>query len=248
MKRQTDDPTYAARMQAMYDRSNEKPLLREKLEKILRGRSFRHALDVGPGPGFVTEILAQHSKQLTLVEITPSFEKGLRQKFPDARVIIDSIGNVPLKQEFDAVLYSQGLYYQKESEWFSVCKRLHDTLLPGGLLMVVMNTDSGDYWEVVDHCWKKRDELRSFHLKPWSEFKKELGRLGASRTESMVYSSHFTEAEFDDYIGGGLLAVPDRDVFQRNRDFIHEYCQRFRNRDGNYEMNIHCEVVVLEKK
>jgi trans-aconitate methyltransferase len=247
MKRQTDDPTYAARMQAMYDRTDEKPVLKAHLTQVLGKRRFSHALDVGPGPGELTEVLHQHSDRLTLVEITPSFEPVLKRRFPAARVVIDSIGTFDLKQEFDAILYSQGLYYQPESEWFSICKRLYDSLLTGGELILIMNTDSGDYWKTIDHFWALSAELKTFYYRPWSQFRKELSRLGEMKVTPVSYGADFSQDEIDDYMGGGLLALLDSEVEAKYRARIHEFSQQFLRPDGRYVMKIDCEIVTLKK-
>jgi SAM-dependent methyltransferase len=247
MKRQTDDPNYAARMQAVYDRSDEKAILKRKLAQVLQGGRFGDALDVGPGPGEVTQVLHDHAERLSLIEITPTYESALRKRFPQAQLTIDSIDNVKLARKYDVILFSHALYYQPEDRWFQVCSRLHEALRPEGTLILVMNVDRGAYWELVQSCWKQDPDLKTFHLKAWSQFLRELAPLGKLESHSVMYAPEFSEAEFDDYIGRGLLAVPDRAVYERNRAFIHEFCQRYRKPDGRYRMEIGCDLLTVQK-
>jgi hypothetical protein len=49
--------------------------------------------------------------------MVPEYKDVLAKKFPAAKIVIDSIDNVPLKTEFDLILLSQVLYYFPAGEW-----------------------------------------------------------------------------------------------------------------------------------
>jgi Ribosomal RNA adenine dimethylase len=55
---------------------------------VLEGTELgRRVLEIGPGPGLTTEILAGVAPQLTAIEIDPTLAKATRNRVPAARVV-----------------------------------------------------------------------------------------------------------------------------------------------------------------
>src|SRR5690348_10346079 len=99
--------TFVSDLSAMcYADSNEKEILREKLNQVLKNTHYKTALDLGAGPGFVADVLQQYAKDLTLVEITPDYHAELKRKFPQAKIFIQSILDFEFTQQYDVILLS----------------------------------------------------------------------------------------------------------------------------------------------
>jgi len=234
-------------VEAYYSRSNEKPILAEKLGEILAGKKFEYALDVGPGPGLVTQPLACRTKQLTLVEITSKYTDTLKSKFPNAKVVVSAIEDFPLNSHYDCILYSQGLYYQPEDEWLSICSRMFNTLTPGGLLILVLNRDSGDWWKIVSHFWGRSPKNKAFHYRRSSEFKKQLAELGEFQTHVFYHQHHYsTEEEFAKLMAYGWLAIQDEEHVAVLDEELRAFANNFRDGD-RFIANVDCEILVLKK-
>ena len=86
-----------------YSKSDEKFTLRALLENIFADRQFERALDVGPGAGYISEPLANRTKQLTMIEKQPEYAEILRTKFANANIVIGSneLKNLPLDATFN---------------------------------------------------------------------------------------------------------------------------------------------------
>lgn len=120
-----------------YADSNEKNILREKISHILAGNRYQDAIDIGAGPGLVSEVLNNHAERLTLLEIMPEYYQALKDKFPDAQIKIESILDFEFHRNYDLILLSHVLYYISTSEWERILKKLYFHLRPGGKLIVI---------------------------------------------------------------------------------------------------------------
>lgn len=252
MQKQTDDPSYASRMQFFYDRSNEKGILRNNLETLLQGRRFKNALDIGPGPGEISGVLYQRAEKLTLIEIKEDYKESLQEQYPQAEVVIGSIHEYPLKPIYDAILFSQGYYYLPENQWLGFAQRLLDALTPGGILIIILNADRGDGWETVHHFWERGPEFRTFHYRPWSDFKKDLASLCSKMNVQLESFPHQYEAavhkdEIVDFVGGTLLAITDPTLVRKHASLFEGFSQRFLQPDGTYLFRFQGEIVILRK-
>lgn len=133
----TDSSKFAADLNTLfYADSNEKSVLRHKLKLILEVFQYQNAIDLGAGPGLVSDVLQQHAKNLTLVEITPDYYQDLKKTFPQARIEIQSVLDFNFSQQYDLMLFSHVLYYIAIDEWEKILKKLYSNLMPGGKLIV----------------------------------------------------------------------------------------------------------------
>jgi len=243
---QTDDPNFAYRMQLQYDRSNEKLVVLEALNNIIGERNFRSSLDIACGPGELTKALSEKSDSLTLVEITESYRELLHKKFPKAKIIIDSIDNLHFEASFDAILFSHAYYYWTESEWVNLTKRILSFLRPGASLFLVMNSDSGDWWKMIQHFWSQFPETKTFSYRAWSLFKKQLSELGQIKTIPLRYYYKFPEEEAVEVLNASVLAFTEPKMVQKYKKQALDFCNNFDRENGLICMNVDCEVIELK--
>jgi SAM-dependent methyltransferase len=155
------------RIEGYYKFSDEKIVLGEMLNLKLRF-SYLSALDVGCGNGEVSHYIAQRTADLHLCEINPFYEEELRTKFPHAVIEIKDIKHTILK-EYDLIFFSQGLYYHPKQDWHGIIDRLMGSLAPGGEMIVVLNSNKGDWWEAINSVRKLHPDVLAFSYLPSDE-------------------------------------------------------------------------------
>ena len=230
----------------LYAKTDEKRVVTGVLTRLFAGRRFEHALDVGAGPGLVTAPLAAAAKRLTIVEIDPGYRETLEKAFPAATVVTDSIARYAFPTRYDAILCSQNLYYYPEAEWLPFCERLYGALAPGGLLVLVLNSDSGDWWRIVAPFWERlRTHLR-FHYVPTSRFVGELAaRLGPVERMPLKYRLTFdSTAEIAEFIGRQALQIYDETVLQAHAGEFARLAEALVAANGGPVLNVDSELVV----
>lgn len=122
----------------IYGTSNEKFVLEAMFRQLFEVKHYSNVLDIGPGPGLISQPIYEHCDHLTLLEVLPEYEKILKDKFPEAEVVIGSIDHIKFEKKFDAIVLSHVLYYFPEDQWIDLINRLLLCLADGGELMIVV--------------------------------------------------------------------------------------------------------------
>ena len=231
-----------------YSKSDEKFTVRALLDEILENKKFNHALDVGPGHGHISEPLATRSRHLTMVERLPECEEALRARFDNANVIINDIEQVELVPHYDAILFAHVLYYVPEERWLPLLRKLYGLLVPGGELILVLNSDSGDWWQIISHYWQQLREHIAFHYIPLSQFKKELAEFGHLHIYPYRYQL-WTEpgASWPHFVGRQLLEIGDETVLREQEAGFNSLASKFKHVDGCIVLDFRAEVLRLRK-
>jgi protein-L-isoaspartate O-methyltransferase len=230
-----------------YSKSDEKFTLRAMLEQILGERKFERGLDVGPGAGYISEPLASRTKQLTMIEKQPEYAEILRTKFGNAHIIIGSVDAIDFRQQYDCILFSHVLYYQPEDTWIATTKRLLDALADGGELLVILNSDSGDWWRILSHYWESLRDKIPFYYVPMSKFKRELMQLG--RTHSHPYRFQVFIEPGDSwvhFVGKQVLEISDEEVL-KHADEFRELASNFKQVDNHIVLDMRAEIVRITR-
>jgi len=162
------------------------------LDRLLGDRRGLVALDAGVGRGDVTQPVYDRSDDLTLLDRESSYEALWRERFPRARRVVGNIEDATLGR-YDWITFSHGLYYHATTRWEPLCRRLFESLRPGGVLCVVMNRDMGDWWAIVRRFYGQPDWNCQFHYMPWSQFRTTVLSWGTVRSETMACTLTFPE-------------------------------------------------------
>ena len=201
----------------IYSRTDEKKIVSGLIRDLIKNKSIENALDVGAGPGLITEPLYKASKNLTLIEMDAGYADTLRKKFPKANLRVGSFLNFNFRNEFDVILCSHVLYYVPEDRWPEIFKKFMSWMRPGGQLLCVINTDKGDWWKIVNEF---KDDLKAsckFYYQPWSQFKKILSTLG--KVESHQYKYSVTYKDYDSAaraVGEQWLQIYDDQILKKH--------------------------------
>jgi SAM-dependent methyltransferase len=244
------DTSYANRIDALfYSKSDEKFTVRALLDDIFGNRKFERALDVGPGLGHITEPLARRTKHLVLVEPMAEYEEALKQQFSNATVIVAPFGSARLTGKFDLILCSHVLYYQHTSTWLSFCQKLLELLSDDGELLIIMNSDVGDWWKIMHHYSATLGGQIGFHYEPMSQFKRELSAIASVHTLQYRYQVWIEPgATWADFIGRQILELRDEAVLKEHEQEFTQFAKQFKQVDGSVVMDFRSEILRVRKR
>jgi trans-aconitate methyltransferase len=231
-----------------YSKTDEKRIVAQLLSERFEDRRFENALDVGAGPGDITEIVAQHAVKLTAVEPNSVYEPRLSARFPHAKILTTDIRRAPLDPEYDLVLLNQILYFIPAREWLSVCHKLIGRLREGGEFIVILNDHhSGDLKKIYEPYYER---LRSYI--PWDYMPLENLAAGL-KTEGKtidvaVYSYRVTYENLEEIttaIADVFLGINDAKIKQQYWPEFGKLAQSFRERDGTYRISANAKILAL---
>jgi SAM-dependent methyltransferase len=103
---------------------------------VLEGTELdRRVLEIGPGPGLTTEVLAGVAPELTAIEIDPTLAKATRTRVPAAHVVQGDATTMPFEDAtFSAVVCLTMLHHLPDPELQDrLFAEVHRVLGPGGV-------------------------------------------------------------------------------------------------------------------
>ncbi|HMQ09708.1 MAG TPA: class I SAM-dependent methyltransferase [Oligoflexia bacterium] len=245
-----DEKNYYKRINSFYDRTDEKEIVSAYLKAWLQNKYFNSVLDIGAGTGVFSSVFQEHSKTLTLIEKDEAFFKSLKKQFKTAQCIHSTIENHSFTQSYDLIFLSHVLYYIPTKDWGDLLKTLLSKLNQNGSLIVVMNTDSGDWWNILQHFYKKYQDHLPFDYTPLSEFKYEfLNQNNVQlRTIPYIYRVYFESAhDLNKYIHNILLGINDASLKKELRNEISEFTyNNFIVEKSLRYLNWHAEMWIIQ--
>jgi SAM-dependent methyltransferase len=230
-----------------YSKSDEKFTVRALLEDLFGNRTFERGLDIGCGPGHITEPLASRTKQLTLVEKVPELQDLLRNKFANARVVISDFNEMQLASKFDAILFAHVLYYQPVERWHGIVNSLLNLLSDEGDLYLILNADSGDWWKIMQSFAPALSQHFSFHYIPLSKFKRDLADIATVKSFPYRFQVWIDPGAWSDFIGKQILEISDEAVLREQAPQFAQFAKQFKQVDGQLVMDFRAEVLKLHK-
>jgi SAM-dependent methyltransferase len=104
---------------------------------VLQGTELgRRVLEIGPGPGLTTEVLAGAAPELIAIEIDPTLARAARHRVPAARVVQADATRMPFANgTFSAVVCLTMLHHLPHPDLQDrLFAEAHRVLVPGGVL------------------------------------------------------------------------------------------------------------------
>ncbi len=136
-------------------------------KKVLPKINLNDFLDIGPGPGNITKLIAGFFKNTTIVEPNKYFLKNY--KLNSYIKYCDKYQKICLSNNFDFILCSHVLYHIDKSERSDFFKKIFHNLAPGGIAIIIHVAPSGE-WH------KLRYEINKNYISSFSILK-ELEKL-----------------------------------------------------------------------
>lgn len=121
-----------------YQNSNEKEVLRIALSDLLMNQRFKIGLDIGAGPGLLSQPLYDHCDHLTLLDIDSTHKSSLKTKFPNATIAIESFLTFNVNQKFDLIHCSHTLYYFNSNDLKTTLAKMYSMLNKNGILIIIL--------------------------------------------------------------------------------------------------------------
>ena len=230
-----------------YSKTNEKPIVRKLLQDVFSKHHFEHALDVGSGPGIITEILNENSDKLTLIEINYDYEKDLKKKFPQAEVIINDIRNVDLSPGFDCIMLNQCFYFFPENEWSELLSKMKGFLDSNGLIVVILNDHDKLALETIFTPYI--EELKphfSWYYKPLNQLEALLKQLG--EVEKIPYTYQVTYSSLEECtkaICDVVYGINNQEIKNKYWNKFEQLAMKFKQEDSTYKLDISAALFVL---
>jgi len=230
-----------------YEKSDEKQVLREKLQHYLDRKHFKHAIDLGAGPGFVANILDEHASKLTLLDITPEYESILKEKYPQAEVKIKSLLDVDLSVGYDLILLSHVLYYISEEIWFDLINQLYQQLPAGGMLIVC----HGACDKIRDIFSKTKVNAGNVAYRPTKEINAMMQKVGPHIKDYYLSNSQYPGPINEETAKNFLQAfygLENPNIVYEYPNELNEFMRLFKNQEDSTVFVFHSDVYVFEKQ
>lgn len=230
-----------------YADSDEKKILRNKLRSLLNGMQFKHAIDLGAGPGLVSKVLDEHSDKLTLVEITPQYESVLREKFPDAVVEIKSFLDVDFSTSYDLILLSHVLYYIETSLWYPTIKKLYDHVNEGGMLIICHAPCDSIHAIFAE----KLAQQRNLAYMPSNEVDDVMNKVGPCTKDYYLSKSYYPgplDDEFSEHFIKQFYYLYDSQPLENCEEELKQFTHLFESHGDQVSLEFHSDIYVFSKK
>ncbi|MBI3550646.1 MAG: class I SAM-dependent methyltransferase [Elusimicrobia bacterium] len=240
MARPESDPEYARVFTEGYLlHTREKEVLASRLRRLLRGVRCGRALDIGPGDGKATQVLAEHAREIVAVEPQARFAEALARRLPRARVLRTTVQRAKFRpRSFDLILASHMLYYIPLDGWERFLETALGWLKPGGRLVVVMSAgDSGWFKSVAELSALLKVSPNFSYTAPEEFFKTAAGGADKLLRYSAPFRFRGTRKQLEYFLVELELLVPYRMMSAAQRRRVARYVRsRWRGARG-YEQD-----------
>lgn len=201
-------------------------------------------LDIGPGDGSLTKILAPHFKDITMVDTNYHALiriQGLLPSTINSKQIVGSILNVNLKpDQYHLAVLSHMLYYIEPRLWLEVIKSVYHSLKEQGVLIVIMGGDELGKSELIHHFGG--DILG---INPLAE---QCALLFGTKNVSLYAS----DESFITYSQEGMLHIlgfmlADANVRASKNDLNSYITQKLQKTTEHFEMTTRQKYIIIKK-
>ncbi len=108
----------------------------EGVVELLAPRAGERILDLGCGPGQLTQKISESGAEVVGVDSSPSMIGQARQNFPKLRFILQDAASMTFENEFDAVFSNAALHWMLDP--VAVVSAVSKALKPGGRFVAEM--------------------------------------------------------------------------------------------------------------
>lgn len=130
------------------------PWLDRWIPELLRRSADKPVLEVGCGSGDDTVTLLRSGLQVIAFDISPKAVDKAKLAAPAASVFVQDVLSFPFPLEgsqLNVIIASLSLHYFGWPQTVSLVARIHDALVPGGLLLCRVNSTEDTHFGSVGH-------------------------------------------------------------------------------------------------
>lgn len=201
-------------------------------------------LDIGPGDGSLTKILAPHFKDITMVDTNHLALSCIKELLPptiNSKQIVGSILNVDLKSDqYHLAVLSHMLYYIEPRLWLQVINSVYRSLKEQGMLVIIMGGDELGKSDLIHHFGG--DVLG---INPLA---KQCGLLFGANNVSLYAS----DESFITYSQEGMLHIlgfmlADANISASKNDLNSYITQNLQKTSEHFEMTTRQKYIIIKK-
>jgi trans-aconitate methyltransferase len=229
-----------------FSKTDEKQILAYELRKIFNDRVYGQVLDVGPGPGEITQLINSHAIHLTLVEPETDYHDGLKDHFPKAKIIPRRYEAHDLDNCYDLIFISHALYFISKDRWLPTCKKSFDALNKGGQLIIVLNDHEKTELGKLMKRYSCLEEHCRWNYIPLDEFEEQLRRFGSVTSTTYSYTVVLNDRnEFTDAVLRVVLDLDSEELIEEYKPDVEEVAEDFKREDGRYAISAEARIIVV---
>ena len=232
---------YKESFELFLSHTNEKKVIRKKLEDEIDMKSVNSCLDIGGGNGLLSSTICAKDKIL-IIEQNKSFVDSLRvQGF---KCICSKWENVELEERFDLILVAYSITYLPKHHLQEHIKKMIRHLNPDGKLVILAVDEKCGSWREVHTFFYQL--INRKHQSSTIKLKEIMQTLNAK-------SIDFTTKVFSDNVEQ-MLQILAFDLcrfgqlFEINKGRLREYLSQFTTNDKIELVMVHWMFVIQNKK
>jgi SAM-dependent methyltransferase len=206
-------------------------------------RNFFEMLDIGPGTGALTQMIGEKFNYVTAVDSNIEPLLSLKKNFPNPtklKIIHQSIidVNVP-RNKFDLAILSHVLYYIPVNKWTCIIDKLLNSLVPSGVLVVILNGGMGKA-KLIKHFGGTPRNID--HLLP------DLTEKSGVNVEMYVSKEIFYSLGLEPLLHISGIHLLDAGI-SASREDLTSYLEKNSTKvNGIYELDVNQKFLILQKK
>lgn len=232
-----------------YGKSDEKEILAQRLTKYFKTETFDQALDVGPGDGRVTRLIADRSKNVTAIEVEEGYRRSFRQNFPEANLFEKPIQQINFSsQSFDLILASHIFYYLPIAEWHRQLSRCYEWLKPKGKLICILNTPDCEWWDFARELAGRLKIVPGF---AYSDARAFFQTTCGGADEYLEYDSSIIwrgdRNGLIEFLIAIFLALPLEMINERNTSIVNDFINEHTSSDGSFSVGERAVIGIWKK-
>lgn len=201
-------------------------------------------LDIGPGDGSLTKIIAPHFEHITMVDINHQGLDNVKEMLPSSiniTQIIGSVSNIELKSNhYNLAVLSHMLYYIDPQLWLGIIKSVYKGLKENGILVIILGGDEQGKAELIQNFGGETLEIDQLALQCLNTFGDSNVTLHAS-DESFVTCTQESML----HILGFMLA--DANITASEDDLNRYITQKLQSSVNHFELTTRQKYIIIKK-
>ena len=147
----------------------------ESMVELLDPKPGERVLDLGCGPGQLTEKIALHGAAVVGLDSSPEMIGQARQNYPNLHFVLQDAASMTFEDEFDAVFSNAALHWMLDAA--GVARGMYRALRKGGRLTAEFGGHGNV--QIIERAVRGTAARYSTHEVPWKRFYPSIGEYSS---------------------------------------------------------------------